>query len=108
MNKIVSAVRPGSGIRRYTCLITMKLTVLLFLVGMLQVHARTFGQTVSLSKENAQLVDFFRTIQNQTDYHVICSSDILSEAPAIAINLKKVPLRQALSEVLNPLDLAFE
>ncbi len=86
----------------------MKLIVLILFASMTYLQADVYGQAVSLVKKDIAIVDLFREIKKQTRYNVICDSEIINETPLLDVNLKNVPLQQALGRILEPRGLAFD
>lgn len=88
-------------------LLIMKLIILLTVLTVGQIQAAIFAQTVTLSRKNIPIVDVFREVKRQTGYTVICKSDIIRATPRLTVELKNVPLLEALRSVLEPQGLAF-
>src|SRR5579863_9031354 len=90
-------------------LFIMRLTAIILLCACLQVCAKGYGQTnVTLSETNASLQKVFKEIQKQTGYDFLFSSELLQQAGNVTINLKNVPLQQALEECLKGKALDYE
>lgn len=79
----------------------MKLTAIILLVGCLQVSAAGYSQKVSISRKNASLETVFRDIKKQTGYLFFYNAKILEAAHEVNIDLKDVPLTDALKETLK-------
>ncbi|CAN5921945.1 TonB-dependent receptor [soil metagenome] len=77
-------------------LITMKLTVLLLTIGCLQVSATVFSQDISMSERNAPLEKVLRTIGKQSGYFVLYNNELLQQARPVTVEVKGVPLEEAL------------
>ncbi|WP_353719324.1 STN domain-containing protein [Dyadobacter sp. 676] len=78
-------------------LLTMKLTVLICLIGTLQVLAEdTFAQQVSIKKKDATLLEVLRSVRKQTGYLFICDLGMLDEAGKVDINVTNAPLKEVL------------
>lgn len=65
--------------------LTMKLTTLLLIVGILQVSATSLAQKVVLSEKNAPLAEVFENIRQQTGYDFIFTKSILNQAKPITL-----------------------
>src|SRR5690606_22557762 len=76
----------------------MKLTIILLIVTFMQVSADTYAQKVSLNKKNASMREVIEVIQSQTGYSFIISSDLLRRAAPVNIDLKDIPLKEALDQ----------
>src|SRR5262245_11241006 len=79
---------------------TMKLTVILTII-MLQVSARGLTQNISFSGTNVPLTQVFSAIKKQTDYVIFYRTDDLSKAKPVTIDLKQVPLEEALNRIFR-------
>ncbi|WP_346318032.1 TonB-dependent receptor [Chitinophaga sp. YIM B06452] len=76
----------------------MKLIVLLMTTALLEVHAAGFAQTVSISARSTSLEKVFKEIRKQTGYTFLYTDEQLFHARAFSLELKDVPLRQALDQ----------
>lgn len=76
----------------------MKLIVLLMTTALLEVHASGFAQTVSISARSTSLQKVFREIRKQTGYTFLYTDEQLFHSHAFSIELKDVPLREALDQ----------
>lgn len=65
----------------------MKLTVILLFSVLLQVHARSFAQKVSINKKNISLEQLFKQIRSQTGYNFIYTGKLLSQAKQVSIDV---------------------
>src|SRR5690606_17193192 len=83
-------------------LVIMKLIVLLVLLSLFQVQASSYAQTVSLSEKNVSIINIFKKIKAQTNYNLICKSEIVKKFPPLSIELKGAPLKDALDQLLDP------
>lgn len=79
-------------------ILAMKLTVVIFLAGMLQVHAAGFGQTISLSKTKTTLTDALIEIGKQSGYNVFYDAKLLRKAVPLDIHVNKASLKEALDK----------
>ncbi len=73
-------------------LLIMKLTAILILAGCLQVNARGYAQTVTLSEKNASLEKIFRVVKKQTGYDFFYESKLLKEARKVDISVSGATL----------------
>lgn len=77
----------------------MKLSFFLCLVSILQVSASTtFAQRISLSKNNASLVETLKDIHRQSGYSVLYNSKMLKKALPVNVDLKDAGLEEALQQ----------
>ena len=78
----------------------MKLTAFLLFAGFMQVSANGISQTVTLTKKQAPLAIVFREIQKQTGYRFFYTLELLENTSKIDIDVKNVPLKDALDQCL--------
>src|SRR5690606_19092056 len=97
--------RPEGRVRK-TGLI-MNLTAIFLLIGLLQVSASGLAQQVTLTMKNRPLKEVFDEINRQTDYNFSWSSRTVKETIRVNVNLKDVPLKNALAQVLHGLPLTY-
>jgi TonB-linked SusC/RagA family outer membrane protein len=88
-------------------LLIMKLTIVLLTTAILQVSASSYGQNVTLKKDNAELVNVFRELRKQTGYDFFYSDDMMEGAQPVSLNLKKVPIEKALELCFKDQPLAY-
>ncbi|RKE55841.1 TonB-dependent receptor [Sphingobacterium detergens] len=88
-------------------LIIMKLIVIMLLGSITCLHASAYGQEIQMVKNNVAIVEFFREIKKQTHYNIICDTEIINTGAHIDVVLKKVPLLQALNQILLPRGLTY-
>ena len=79
-------------------LLTMKITALFLLVGCMQVCARGYTQTVSLSEKNASLEKVLREIKRQTGYDFLFESGLAREAGKVDVQATNEPLETVLNQ----------
>jgi hypothetical protein len=89
---------------------TMKLVVFIIFIAILQVHASTFGQNVTLHEKNASLTTVLAQISKQTGYDFFYSNKTIKKAKPVSINLQNVSLKEALDRCFEeqPLDYTIE
>src|SRR5687768_12972338 len=77
-------------------LLTMKLLILLTAVACLQVSAKGFSQSVSMSLKNASLETAFKEITRQTGYSFIYTRDQLKNTSSISCELSNASIKATL------------
>jgi TonB-linked SusC/RagA family outer membrane protein len=84
----------------------MKLTVLIMLIALMQVSARTVAQKVTLSANAAPLSAVFDQISTQTGYDFAYTGSMLAGAKPVTIHVKNADLKEALKQIFDdqPLD----
>lgn len=89
-------------------LVIMKIIIFIILLASLQVHSKTNAQTINLTKQKISLVDVFRELKKQSNYTILCNSDLLNSIPSLRVDLKQKSLPEALDIVLSPLGLSYQ
>ncbi|MGV3687127.1 MAG: TonB-dependent receptor [Daejeonella sp.] len=76
----------------------MRINIVLILMAtaLLQVSASTYAQKITLTKNNASIVDIFKEIQAQSDYDFIYSNRLITKAGRININVAEASLLDVL------------
>lgn len=85
----------------------MKLIAVLLFCMVFQIQAGILAQTITIEKKQMAFVDLLREIKKQTGYNVVCSSDIIKNTGAIDVQVRNMPLKQALAVVLGSKNLGF-
>jgi len=75
----------------------MKLTFFLLLSACLAANANGFGQTITLSENNASLESVFKKIGRQTPYTFVYRDEWMQNAKKVNITLKNATLQQVLN-----------
>ncbi len=77
---------------------TMKLTFLLLLAGLMQVHAAVYSQDIklSVSLHEARIANLFAIIQQKSDYQFLYNDEDAQHAPLISVNLKNATIPEIL------------
>jgi TonB-linked SusC/RagA family outer membrane protein len=92
---------------KYKCLLVLKLTTFLLLVGVLHLSAASYSQTVTISRKNATLETIFKDIKQQTGFLFFYSEKINVTGKTQDINLKNAPLADALNSCLKNYELTY-
>jgi TonB-linked SusC/RagA family outer membrane protein len=74
----------------------------------MQVSASSFGQNVTLKQTNASLVSVFTEIRKQTGYDFFYSDRMMDNARPISVDLKNVPIEEALKQIFAKQPLVYE
>ena len=74
----------------------MKLTFVLLTAAFLQISAKGVTQTVTLSLKDAPLFKVFKEIEKQTGFGFLFSKNTIKDVPPVSINVKDVPVLDAL------------
>jgi TonB-linked SusC/RagA family outer membrane protein len=103
-NKL-SSCRPGS---LYKFLWIMRLIIILFIAGIMQVSATTYAQNISLHEQHISIKRIFKEIKSQTGYDVLWQPGNLDAGKYITVNFNKAPLTEVISECIAGERLTFE
>lgn len=88
-------------------LLVMKITTLILLISMLQVSAASFGQKVTIVKNNIALSQVFKEIRRQTGYNVLWQASQVNGAKTVNLNIRNQGLNDALEQILKGNDLEY-
>lgn len=78
--------------------LTMKLTVILMIIGCLQINAKSFSQSINLTGKNISLEKALTEIGNQSGYFFFYKYNQIKNAKPVTLNLKGASLEKALKE----------
>lgn len=92
---------------RLKCILTMKLLILFTVITCLQASARSYGQTVSLSLQNAPLEKAFKEIKRQTGYSFVYTRAQLRNTLPITYQVSRGPLKDVLEQCFRNQPLSF-
>lgn len=92
---------------KYKFLIVMKLTAILLLIGAMHLSAASYSQKISVSRRNTTLETVFQDIKRQTGYLFFYSEEVNVNHVKINVQLKNVPLEEALAAVLDQQGFTF-
>lgn len=87
--------------------LTMKLTILLLTVTILQVSASTFAQKLTLMQKDVTLKQVFKAIKKQTGYDVLYQSGRLNASEKINANFMNTPLGEVIKTCLEGKALSY-
>lgn len=91
-----------SGLRPFTKrLITVKLSIIILLLGAMHVSAAVSAQKISISRENAPLEKILGEIERQSGYQVWYEEGTLPSGAVVDIAVKDASLEEALNACLN-------
>lgn len=97
---------------RYVCkmLLIMKLATFLLVASILQLHAASFAQKISLSVKNEPLSKVFIQVSKQSGYDFLVSRSTLKKTNPVTIDVKNVPLEDVLISIFKnqPITYAIE
>lgn len=107
--KLTFLYNPVFSMRRvkYKLLIVMKLTAILLLIGTMHLSAASYSQNVTVSRKNTTLETVFGDIKKQTGYLFFYSGRVNLNKQLLNVELKNVPLEEALKACLTDQNLTF-
>ncbi|TCC96278.1 SusC/RagA family TonB-linked outer membrane protein [Pedobacter hiemivivus] len=107
--KLTFLYNPVFSIRqvKYKLLIVMKLTAILLLIGTMHLSAASYSQSVTVSRKNTTLETVFGDIKKQTGYLFFYSGKVNLNRQILNVELKNVPLEEALKACLTDQNLTF-
>src|ERR1700761_5372216 len=85
----------------------MRVLCLLFLFFCSGIATKLFAQQVTIKAENAPIESVFRQIKDQTNYTFVFTSELLSKAVPVNMNVSNVPLSNALSQLFSNQPLGY-
>ena len=90
-------------------LMRLNLTILVILFCFLQaVAANVLAQEVSINVKNATMKSVFESLRKQTGFQFFYDNTVLKKAGNVTLQLKAVPLKQALEQIFNKQPLNYE
>lgn len=82
-------------------LLTMRLTILLLTAALVQVHARSYSQKVTLSGNNIPLHKIFKMVEQQTGYSFFYNNADIKGKATGSVNYRNTPLKTLLNDALK-------
>ncbi|WP_349786079.1 TonB-dependent receptor [Pedobacter sp. ASV1-7] len=95
---VYGKIRILSGIFPSKLFLAMKLTIALLILGCLQINAKSFSQTITLTGNNISLEKALISIGEQSGYYFFYKYTEIVNAKPLNLNLKGVSLQKALAE----------
>ncbi|WP_158280745.1 SusC/RagA family TonB-linked outer membrane protein [Pararcticibacter amylolyticus] len=86
----------------------MKLIAVILIGSLIQVSAAAVAQKVTIRENNITLSRLFKEIGKQTGFSVVWSDAKVMNTERVSVNLKNIPLEEALSKVLGTQPLDYE
>jgi len=85
----------------------MRLTTIILITAILQVSAASYGQKITLSEKNAQLVKVFDQISAQSGFDFLVSASILKDSKPVRIQVKNMELSDVLDQLFEGRELKY-
>lgn len=88
----------------------MKLNVIVFLFGMClsQVNAHSFGQRITINKQNAHLEQIIKDLEVQSDYVFLYDKKEIDNVKYLSISIQNRPFKEALDEIISKTNLSVD
>lgn len=86
----------------------LSLTSVLVTAFMMHLGANTVAQQVTINSGKESIRHLFMSIHKQTGYHYLWSAKDINPDVKINVNIANKPLNEALSTILEPLNLSYE
>lgn len=81
--------------------LVMKLTVLIFFIGLLHVSASSLGQRISLSENNVSMSKLFREIKKQSGYSFLYDAGVIDAFPNVNVEITDANIETVLKELFK-------
>lgn len=88
-------------------LLTMKVTVFILMISLIQVSASTLGQTVTLKDKNTTIEKVLREIRRQTGYDVLIENTQFRISQSISVDFNEASLDKVISQIIQGTNLSF-
>ncbi|TWF45717.1 TonB-linked SusC/RagA family outer membrane protein [Chitinophaga polysaccharea] len=85
----------------------MKLTAVLMLFALLQLHAVGFSQSITISAKRITLEKAFHLIEQQTPYSFLWNGKVLNQSQVINLHVKEATLAQVMDLCLKGFNLSY-
>jgi len=85
----------------------MRLVILFLTIGFINVSAASSAQTLTIKGRKLAFKTIFAEITKQTGYTVLYGSKVIQDKSPLTLDLKQVPLSEALEVILKNQDLDF-
>ncbi len=110
MKKNLNVFRGSKSHRMKKLLLTMKLTVLAFFVGLMGLSASTYSQSARLSLEmkNVSITDIFERIEAQSEFVFIYKNDAVDPNKRYNIEMNDSSVESILNQVFRGSDTRYE
>lgn len=88
--------------------LAMRLTALLLISAIIQVHATSTAQTVTVTGENMPMSSVIKTIKKQTGYVAWGRLDLLKNSKLVSVSVEDMPLTEFLDLVLHQQPISYK
>lgn len=88
-------------------LITMKLSLILLCITLLQVNALTYSQEITIKNKSTKLVDLLSIIEDQSHYKFLYEDELIENGSILNIDVQNKQVTDILDEILITEDLNY-
>lgn len=92
----------------YKVWLIMRLTTVILIATIIQVHAVGFAQRITLNEKKASLKSVLEKIRKQSGFDIIYEMNMLSKASPVNISVNNVTVEEAMSKVLSEQPLTYD
>lgn len=85
----------------------MKLICILMLTTFLHTYASSYGQKISMNKDQASLKEIFDEISSQSGYSFIIGAAQLKQAKLVSLNIRNMSLKETLEKCFSDQSLTY-
>ncbi len=91
-------------------LFIMRITFLLFTVGLMQLHAtaQVKNNQLTIRKSNIELETLFKIIEAETDFYFFYNNDQINKNEKIDVNIRNKKIDEALDEILENTNISYQ
>ena len=87
----------------------MKLTIIILIIGLAQVSAKSYGQLITLHEKNVSVEKVLLLIENQSGYHFIYDDNLdILKTKTLNINAEKQTIGDVLNQCLNGIPVSYK
>src|SRR5690606_35918081 len=94
----------------FRTLFVIKCTLILIVLTIVQGHATSYAQKITLQTKNASLKQVLYQISKQTGYNFISDGNIQAKLKPITLDVKDMPMHEVLTQCIgeNILEIVYE
>lgn len=86
----------------------MKLTIVLLTLAIVQAHASSYAQKITLNRTNTSLVEIINEIRQQSGYDFLYSNVLLRDIKPISVKINNATIEEALTICLKGQPISFK
>lgn len=101
--------RHGNVIPKFLLTI-MRITVLLFTIGLMQMHAvcQVNNNLLTIRENSIELGELFKMIEAETDFYFFYNNDQINKRTKVSVNIRDKKIDEALNEILKNTDISYQ